>query len=193
MDVDAFWALVESARSDVDGQVDDEALATRLTRVSPEEIVGFQVRFDRTCDALHRWDVQAAAYLIGGGCSDDAFTDFRAGVVGLGREWYERVLGSPDDLAGHPVVRRAAAEGDDEALFAESLAYAAGEAYAQVTGDEEAFHAALEALAEAAAGPGEAADLGEDLDLDDEDEMRRRLPRLAELFLGPGDDGPGVG
>ncbi|MEU1251459.1 DUF4240 domain-containing protein [Micromonospora arida] len=43
------------------------------------------------------WDVWAAAYLIGGGCSDDSFIDFRAGVIALGREWYERVLASPTD------------------------------------------------------------------------------------------------
>ncbi|WP_328382205.1 hypothetical protein OHQ88_05900 [Micromonospora zamorensis] len=31
-------------------------------------------------------------------------------------------------------------------------------------------------------------DMGEDFDLDNDDEMRRRLPRLAELFLRPGED-----
>ncbi|WP_412769018.1 DUF4240 domain-containing protein [Micromonospora zamorensis] len=63
----------------------------------------------------------AAAYLIGGGCSDDSFIDFRAGVIALGREWYERVLVSPDGLADQPAVRQAAAEEDDGALFAESV------------------------------------------------------------------------
>ncbi|MGC4832729.1 hypothetical protein [Micromonospora arida] len=30
-------------------------------------------------------------------------------------------------------------------------------------------------------------DMGEDFDFDNDDEMRRRLPRLAELLLGPGE------
>ena len=34
-------------------------------------------------------------YLIGGGCSDDAFTDFRAGIIAQGRDWYEKVAASP--------------------------------------------------------------------------------------------------
>lgn len=51
------------------------------------------------------------AYLIGGGCSDDRFSDFTAGLVALGREWYERASACPDSLAGHPAVRTAAASG----------------------------------------------------------------------------------
>ncbi|MGI5521687.1 hypothetical protein ACQEUX_12095 [Micromonospora sp. CA-259024] len=31
-------------------------------------------------------------------------------------------------------------------------------------------------------------DMGEDVDFDHDDEMRHRLPRLAELFLGPSED-----
>jgi hypothetical protein len=38
--------------------------------------------------------VWAAAYLIGGGCSGDAFIDFRAGVIAQGRDWYEKVAAS---------------------------------------------------------------------------------------------------
>jgi hypothetical protein len=44
-------------------------------------------------------------YLIGGGCSDDGFIDFRAGLIAQGRDWYERAAASPDDLADHPDVR----------------------------------------------------------------------------------------
>ncbi|MEU9193200.1 DUF4240 domain-containing protein [Streptomyces hundungensis] len=36
-------------------------------------------------DAVYRWDVWVAAYFIGGGGSDDRFTDFTAGLgVALG-------------------------------------------------------------------------------------------------------------
>jgi len=54
--------------------------------------------------ALYRWDVPAAAYLIGGGCSDDGFIDFRAGLTAQGRDWYEKLAASPDSLADHPAM-----------------------------------------------------------------------------------------
>ncbi|MFE6038244.1 DUF4240 domain-containing protein [Streptomyces sp. NPDC056452] len=44
---------------------------------------------------------------MGGGCSDDSFTDFRAGLIGLGREWYERAAACPDVLAEHPAMTAA--------------------------------------------------------------------------------------
>jgi hypothetical protein len=85
-------------------------------------------------------------------------------------------------------VHRAATE-DDDAVFAESVNYAADEAYGRITGDDHAFHDAWEARqrrADAEVHDGGAAaepDLGEEFDFDDDDEMRRRLPRLAALFL----------
>ncbi|MFF4653678.1 DUF4240 domain-containing protein [Streptomyces sp. NPDC001380] len=63
----------------------------------------------------------AAASLIGGGCSDDRFSDFTAGLVALGQGWYERTAGCPDALADHPAVRAAAATGDHEAVFYEDF------------------------------------------------------------------------
>ncbi|WP_460806492.1 DUF4240 domain-containing protein [Micromonospora zhanjiangensis] len=101
MNSEEFWALVESARAGIDDRPDDggeaiaEALTERLVATSPTDILDFEERFDRLQDALYRWDVWAAAYLISGGCSDDSFMDFRAGVIALGRDWYERVLASP--------------------------------------------------------------------------------------------------
>jgi hypothetical protein len=76
--------------------------------------VGVFVRGSR-CQQLHealdRWDVWAAGYLVGEGFSDDMFIDFRATVTGMGREWYERVLAQPDELANNPDVRADATGG----------------------------------------------------------------------------------
>jgi hypothetical protein len=195
MNVDEFWSLVESGSAGLDERTGDgEAIAAtmeeRLATTSSKTILEFQEQFDEASRALYRWDVWAAAYLIGGGCSDDRFTDFRAGLIALGRDWCERVLVSPDELADHPVVRRAAADADDDAVFAESVNYVAGRAYGQVTGDDHAFYEALEARQQVVVAVDEARepDMGEDFDFDDDDEMRRRLPRLAGLFLGASED-----
>lgn len=83
-------------------------LIQRLASLSAEEILAFSFELEQERNGLYRWDIWAAAHLIGGGCSDDSFSDFRAGVVALGRDWCERVRTNPDALAEHPVVLAAA-------------------------------------------------------------------------------------
>ncbi|MGW3243241.1 DUF4240 domain-containing protein [Streptomyces sp. NPDC001070] len=191
MDIDRFWHLIESARSGAaaGGEPFDAVLVSLLAERPTREILEYAERFDEVHDALYRWDVWAAAYLMGGGCSDDSFIDFRAGVIALGREWYERVAAGPDSLAGHPAVVEAAGARRDEALFYEEVNYVAGEAFERLTGDRDAFYAAWAGY-RPAQGQGTAeTDMGEDFDFDDDAEMHRRLPRLARLCLGPDDRG----
>ncbi|MFJ2513510.1 DUF4240 domain-containing protein [Streptomyces griseoviridis] len=185
MNIDRFWHLIESARSSatVSGSPFDEALVDVLAECPRREILEYAERFDEVHDALYRWDIWAAAYLIGGGCSDDSFMDFRAGVIALGRDWYECTALSPDSLAGHPAVVEAASAHHDEALFHENVNYAAREAFERLTGDREAFYRAEAEHRSTGRQHGSATDMGEDFDFDDADEMRRRLPRLAALYL----------
>jgi hypothetical protein len=182
VDVEEFWSVVESARAD--DKPFAEALVDRLTLCSEEAILGFQERFDELSAALYRYDVWGAAYLIGGGCSDDAFMDFRAGLIAFGREWYERTARSPDDLADHPIVIEAAAEFDDSAVFDEEVGYAAAYAYERLTGgDEDAYNEAWDLYQDDREDEEVDHDLGEHFDFEDDDRMRERLPRLAALYL----------
>ncbi|MFE0948059.1 DUF4240 domain-containing protein [Streptomyces mutabilis] len=185
MDTEAFWRMLDGAR-DNDKPLAN-AVADHLAAMSAEEILAFEHCFSRLRDAVHRWDVWAAAYLIGGGCSDDRFSDFTAGLVALGREWYELAATCPDSLADHPAVREAAATRDQDVIFDEDFNFVSARAYERLTGDTDAFWEAWEAYANARATTGgeEGDDMGESFDFDDADQMRRRLPRLAALHLGP--------
>jgi Protein of unknown function (DUF4240) len=182
MDTDDFWELIEAARaSAVAGTAFHEVLADLLAARTEQEILEYQEKFDEAHQALYRWDVWAAAYLIGGGCSDDSFIDFRAGLIAQGRGWYQKAADSPDNLAEHPAVAATAGRPWDNPLFYEVVNYAASRAFERVSGDEHGFWDALSARDERDRTP---ADMGEDFDFDDEQEMRRRLPRLAALCLG---------
>jgi hypothetical protein len=146
-------------------------LATR----DPAEIVAWGRHLDRVMVASGKEDLWAAAYLINGGCSDDGFDYFRGWLIAHGREVLARAVREPDTLADLPTVQAAA---DTGAVFeAEEVLSIAQEAYAQATGDELP-------TSEAPPTRPEAADLW---DFDNEDEMRRRLPRLSALFLEPPD------
>jgi uncharacterized protein DUF4240 len=177
MDEETFWGIIDRARSSAkpfhQALVDD--LATRTT----DEILDYDERFGDVSGALYRWDIWAAAYLIGRGCSDDSFMDFRAGVIAQGRDWYSKVLTSPDNLADYPAVGDKAGRWPNP-LFCEKANYAASYAFGRVTGDEEAFYEAVADRDRDSTPP----DMGEQFDFDDHDEMRRHLPRLSALCLG---------
>jgi hypothetical protein len=182
MDTDTFWHLVDTARA-TDAPL-HEALSDLLAAGGTEKILAFHDRFDRLDTAIDRWDIWAAGYLIGGGCSDDRFMDFKAGLIALGRAWYERAAHCPDSLAEHPDIRHALATGIEEAVFYEEMGYVAPAAYGRITGDEDGFYPALDhyrAQHGETDGPSHA--MGEDFDFDDAQEMHRRLPHLAALYL----------
>ncbi|WP_327748714.1 DUF4240 domain-containing protein [Streptomyces europaeiscabiei] len=110
-----------ASRAAATGGSFDEVLVKQLAEGPRQEILENAERFDELHDALCRWDVWAAAYLIGSGCSDDTFTDLRAGVIALGCQSYQRVAADPDSLAAHPDVVQAANVRDrSEVLFHET-------------------------------------------------------------------------
>jgi hypothetical protein len=78
-------------------------------------------------------------------------------------------------------VAAAAGRPWDSPLFYEEVNYAASHAFEGVSGVDHAIWDALRARDERDRTP---ADMGEDFDFNDEQEMRRRLPRLAALCLG---------
>ena len=72
----------------------------------------------------------------------------------------------------------------------ESVNYASAYAFKRITGDEEDFYEAWDQHRAARPGPDlGSVDMGEAFDFDDPDEMHRRLPRLAALYLTPGEQG----
>ncbi|WP_405784413.1 DUF4240 domain-containing protein [Streptomyces sp. NBC_01378] len=182
MGTDTFWDLIEHART-IDAPF-HEALIILLAARGVDDVLAFHAHFDALDTAVDRWDVWAAGYLIGGGCSDDRFMDFKAGLIALGRAWYERAARRPDDLAEHPDVQQALAAGAEEAVFYEEMGFLASTAYGHLTGNEDGFYPALDHYrAQHSEVEDRPHDMGEDFDFDNAEEMRRRLPRLAALYL----------
>ncbi|MGW5109055.1 DUF4240 domain-containing protein [Nocardia sp. NPDC004123] len=186
---DSFWRIIDAAGTDRAPFA--EALVDHLADLAPNEILEYQDHFLNIHDALYRWDVWAAAYLIGDGCSDDGFEDFRAGIIALGKDWTDKVYANPDNLADHPVVIAAAAEYDQDAIADETVLYAAMTAYERGTG-EDTFTAAWQQFqaTDPDSEPMTATDedldfpdMGEPFDFSDHEQMLQRLPRLAALYL----------
>ncbi|QEH31952.1 hypothetical protein OJF2_04190 [Aquisphaera giovannonii] len=168
MDDAGFWRIVAEACGADPRRADewDGLLQSRLEQLAPDEIVEWNRIFDRLAAWAYTVDLWGAAYLINGGASDDGFYYFRCWLIGMGKDVYEAAIQDPDSLAD------AAVPGID----AEAEIYAAAhQAWMAVTGrpDTDPYPARIE----------KAELLGEEWDYDDDEEVRRRLPRLAALYL----------
>ena len=119
MNSDAFWNLIDRAlQAGVGSPEDVEAGVARLLQdLNVADLAAFRVHFDDAMDRAYRWDLWGAAFLIGGGCSDDAFSDFRSSLVARGLNAYERAVSDPDSLADVDL--------DEEAWFHEGFGYLA--------------------------------------------------------------------
>jgi hypothetical protein len=172
MHIDQFWQLIDATR----GQPERGDMLTAALGTLPEdEIVRFQLLYDDVLQSANTVDLWGAAYLITGDRSDGAFSDFRADLIELGREVFEAAVRNPDSLAG---------------LFIPSNPYqpvlalpgAAGAAWTAKTGkSENEFFDAVDAADERSdRGAGET---GAWWNFDDPNEVRDRLPKLADLYL----------
>ena len=94
MDAGRFWDIIEMARASAgQDRPFHEALTDHLATLTEQDILEYHERFEKVHDALYRYDLWAAASLIRGGCSDDGFIDFRAGLIAQGRDWYHKAVG----------------------------------------------------------------------------------------------------
>lgn len=181
MDRDEFWAIVDHARDGVDdprtpegaGRV-AERVAERLAELGRDAAVSFDLRYAVLNAESYDWNLWCAAYLMKGGCSDDAFDYFRGWLVVQGRQTWERALQDPDTLADLGI------DPDDDFLECEGMLSAGRAAFDR----NEDYYAALDAArAQQPPDTFTLPSLDDDLDPEDDDAMQERYPRLAEIYL----------
>ncbi|WP_231688100.1 DUF4240 domain-containing protein [Bacillus sp. FJAT-18017] len=96
MERNEFWGLIEKSKGKEDqAEWLTEVLAKRDTR----DIVNFEYWFQGLMNESYQSGLWAAAYIVMGGCSDDAFDYFRGWLIGQGEEVYNKVLADPEFLA----------------------------------------------------------------------------------------------
>src|SRR5262249_21307580 len=113
MDKATFWRLIDSSRKKARGDLDEQVnvLREQLRQLAPRELVQFDRIFHRYWIRAYTWDLWAAAYIIGGGCSDDGFMDFRGWLIAKGEKAYEAAMKNPESLV--KVVK----EDDDDCQY----------------------------------------------------------------------------
>ncbi len=100
MDATGFWDIIEGVHQDAHGVMDEKCalLKQALSALSDDDLKNFAAHFDRFDAQAYTWPLWGAAYVLNGGCSDDAFTDFRATLISMGRNVYEAALEDPNTL-----------------------------------------------------------------------------------------------
>ncbi|MFG6199657.1 DUF4240 domain-containing protein [Nonomuraea sp. JJY05] len=202
MDVDEFWDLIERSGHETDTRKARVAwLEGELSRRPVDEIIDYDVWWTITQNRGCTVDLYAAYWFVFGSGSLDGFEYFVNWLVSLGRETFESVTDCPDRLIELPEVlhlleleesyanstKRRPSDPEqmrEEEPEFEVLAYVHYDAYERVTG-----HGA-DGLGEAAEARGVSGDFplvssgprGEQWDFDDEQELARRLPRIARYL-----------
>lgn len=96
----SFWKIMEAPASVHESQIDkqEQLLAAELRKLLDEDLIAFKLTYDQVMDEAYSWDLWAAAYFAGGGCSDDGFTYFRNWLIGRGEHAFYNALNDPDSL-----------------------------------------------------------------------------------------------
>lgn len=101
MNTNSFWELIDKSRRASEGDTEQqlEELGALLDDLSTEDIVEFQNIFDSHFQSSYTWPLWGAAYVIGGGCSDDGFDYFRGWLISRGEKVFNAAQTNPDKLA----------------------------------------------------------------------------------------------
>ncbi len=164
---DQFWQLIDSIRSrsgaDMDARI--EFVRDELCKLAPKEVIDYTEHFDALFHDAYSWDLWGAAYIIFGGCSDDAFMDFRSNLISMGRKIFEEALANPDSLADLPRT-------ECESLETEGFAYITR----AIRGEKTEFEMPRR-------GKGISDEpSGRPWDENDAAELKKRFPRLYKMY-----------
>jgi hypothetical protein len=134
MTIDEFWNTVDKVHRASGGDMDKKCklLGAELRKLPLVEVVSFCSHFQECEGRAYNWGLWAAAYIIGGGCSDDSFWDFRSTLISMGRDTFERALADPEWLAEINY--------DADNAHYEGYQYVPGKIEEELNGGEEILH-----------------------------------------------------
>jgi hypothetical protein len=121
-----FWKIITESKEKAAGDSEKQMkiLTEILMKADKEEIEKFNNRFYRCFFKAYTWELWGAAFVALGGCSDDAFMDFRGWLIAQGKEVFEAALKDPDSLADYAPLENPG--------IMEGFSYCASDAYLEL-------------------------------------------------------------
>lgn len=101
MDTNYFWKIMDYSFdiAKFDNALKQQTILDQLTKLTPQQIVDFEIIFQQMIDKSNTWNNIAAQTIIEGGSSDDIFYYFRCWLISLGKNNFYETLKNPDYLA----------------------------------------------------------------------------------------------
>lgn len=99
-----FWEIIEQSkegRKDFEHQA--EILIDKLSRLSENDIIGFEFTFREMLAKSRHYNILAAVKIIEGYVNDDSFLYFRCRILAEGKNFYFKVIENPDYIADNPI------------------------------------------------------------------------------------------
>ena len=138
MNEDTFWQLIDKAKAARNSNFETQCvtLTELLTPFSGDEIIGFEHVLREKIEEASSFPIMAASFVVCSYISDDTYEDFRAWLVGQGKEDFYKTLKDPNEICRFLKPAEAAELGGEYMLFV------AVNAYLEKTDsdDEEAFY-----------------------------------------------------
>jgi len=119
MNEQIFWELIDKARSAPNSNFETQCvtLTELLIPYSAEDIVSFEHILRQKIEEASTWPLMAATFVVCSFISDDTYEDFRAWLVGQGRERFYNALKDPNEICKFLDPRDAGNLGGEYMLF----------------------------------------------------------------------------
>ena len=131
MRAEHFWDIVDKTTRCGDDQLCQiRSLRSELERLTPEELLQFQLAFRARMREAFSPKLYWAGYVIHGGLSDDSFDSFLCWLISKGSRAFRKALTNPDQLA-HVISGDAG-----EALAFDDFGYVAGDVWVEKTASD---------------------------------------------------------
>jgi hypothetical protein len=101
MDTNTFWEIIEKSRKKTKGKLDKQhkKLVKTLKKLNDEELLEYENHFRAHMRRLSSMDWMVAHFIVWNYTAPEAFDDFRAWIISLGREAYEKTASNPQHIA----------------------------------------------------------------------------------------------
>jgi len=93
----SFHAIEELQQLSIE-QKQIDFLVEYLSKLSIQEIIGFELRLDNLLKKSSSSDLLCAAFIINGGCDEIEFEFFRSWIIAKGKETFYKAIENPDSL-----------------------------------------------------------------------------------------------
>lgn len=113
MDTKVFWKLIDTSRKSSSGDISKQAdlLVDMLIQLPINEILEFSNILEDLMNNAYDAALWDAAYIIGCGCSDDGFYEFRGWLITQGEKVYKNALVNPESLIDFIEINETAQKG----------------------------------------------------------------------------------